>query len=640
VITWCASRVASFGCSSLRLALCFVLALSGCGGSQPLNDWGKGGVDPHGGLTRDDYRDLNKPSEAVKRDAVGADFNAKDAEIPDLASILVAPKPPKDVDERLVSLSVTDDVPIRDVLIELARLADVDLELMSDVTGGIIFRAKERPFHDVVDRVCSLAALRCTTDGRVLRVERDTPYLKSYPLDFLNIVRSGEASVTVNTNVLSASGTGSSGLNTGSSASITSKADSDFWASLEDGIEKILEESEPKIQAVSAVSSSAKADATSAGAAAAAGTTPADVDAANMQKAEQAAAALSAIAAPMADEVSSDSSAASTTGAGEEDDKKTYFVLNKQAGVLMVSATDAKHKRIEGYLKQIQEMTSAQVLIEAKIVEVSLTEDFASGIDWGQVAFNGDLDLDFDISSSASNSSLVIAATNSSTSANLLEAAVRLTEKFGTLRTLSNPRVLAMNNQLAVLTFAENEVYFDIDIEKEESDTVSGPSTTYTVNSEVKTVPIGLILALQPVINRARNEVTLTVRPTLSTLSRSVQDPATAYLISQTTGLKDLKNGVPVVKVREMDSVMNMKSGDVMVIGGLMDQRAKNDDVGVPGLGEIPWLGSAFKSVTKESKLVETVIFLKATIIDKSSVEREDVELYQKYTTDRRPLVF
>jgi general secretion pathway protein D len=591
-------------------------------------------------LTRDDYRDLNKPSEAVKRDAVGADFNAKDAEIPDLASILVAPKPPKDVDERLVSLSVTDDVPIRDVLIELARLADVDLELMSDVTGGIIFRAKERPFHDVVDRVCSLAALRCTTDGRVLRVERDTPYLKSYPLDFLNIVRSGEASVTVNTNVLSASGTGSSGLNTGSSASITSKADSDFWASLEDGIEKILEESEPKIQAVSAVSSSAKADATSAGAAAAAGTTPADVDAANMQKAEQAAAALSAIAAPMADEVSSDSSAASTTGAGEEDDKKTYFVLNKQAGVLMVSATDAKHKRIEGYLKQIQEMTSAQVLIEAKIVEVSLTEDFASGIDWGQVAFNGDLDLDFDISSSASNSSLVIAATNSSTSANLLEAAVRLTEKFGTLRTLSNPRVLAMNNQLAVLTFAENEVYFDIDIEKEESDTVSGPSTTYTVNSEVKTVPIGLILALQPVINRARNEVTLTVRPTLSTLSRSVQDPATAYLISQTTGLKDLKNGVPVVKVREMDSVMNMKSGDVMVIGGLMDQRAKNDDVGVPGLGEIPWLGSAFKSVTKESKLVETVIFLKATIIDKSSVEREDVELYQKYTTDRRPLVF
>ena len=171
-------------------------------------------VDPDLGLTRQDYKNFTDPNSYKKSGPGGGpmDLSAVSSEppVPDLAEILASPKPPKLGETQLVSVAVTDDVPLKDVLIELARLADVDIEVDAGITGGVSFRAKDRPFNEVIDRITDLAGLRYSMKGNILRVERDTPRVEIYSLDFLNIERSANGNVSISTSVLSSGGGGGS----------------------------------------------------------------------------------------------------------------------------------------------------------------------------------------------------------------------------------------------------------------------------------------------------------------------------------------------------------------------------------------------------------------------------------------------
>src|SRR5262249_965154 len=144
----------------------------------------------------------------------------------------------------------------------------------------------------------------------------------------------------------------------------------------------------------------------------------------------------------------------------------------------------------------------------------------------------------------------------------------------------------------------------------------TNPITDLTVNSEIKTVPIGIILTLQPSINLDSDEVTLNVRPTLSRVVEFVPDPAVAFLASQAASTSGISNQVPVVEGRELDSILKLKSGQVMVIGGLMEDKNINTDSGLPGVSRVPFLGNFFKGVDKQNNLRELVIFIRATIVD------------------------
>lgn len=576
-------------------AVVFAL-LSGCGANGSLFDNGSGIIDPQGQLTRDDYRKTMTPASVAAAEAGTAPLELDDVPpIPDETSILVAPRPPKLAEEKTVSISVTEDIPLKDVFIELARLADVDLELDPNITGGIIFRAKERPFSKVVERICDMAKLHCTLENQVLKAMVDAPYMVNYPIDFLNLVRSSDGSVNVSTNVLSASESSAESLNTGSSSTITTVAENDFWESFNMGIASILQ-LEGSGGEVKSSATASKADTTSA----------------NQSSGEQG-------------------------HAGVQSDT-AHFTINKQAGVLSVSASHVQHKKLRDYLAQIKKSVSAQVLIEAKIVEVTLDEGFESGIDWGSIAFDGNIDFDFTLSSNVSDPVGLLTLRNGK-KGDALESAVSLTETFGVTRTLSSPRLHAMNNQQAVLTFAENRVYFDINVERETDTSSSTTQELFTVDSEVKTVPIGIIVVLQPSIDTETDEITLNIRPTVSRFLREVSDPAVSFLVSQSAGL-DIENLIPVVEVRELDSVMKMKSGDIMVVGGLMEQRQKSNDRGFPGMSRIPYLGSAFKKTEKSTETVEMVIFIKATVVKGNSYDNQDVDVYHKFTNDPRPLAF
>ena len=199
-----------------------------------------------------------------------------------------------------------------------------------------------------------------------------------------------------------------------------------------------------------------------------------------------------------------------------------------------------------------------------------------------------------------------------------------------------------MNNQQAVLTFAENSVYFTLQLD-EQNNIPSGSTTTdkLTIKSDIRTVPIGVIMTLQPSINLDTNEITMNIRPTLSRITSRIQDPGVAIIANRLN--TNITSEVPIVEVRELDSILRIKSGQVMVIGGLMEERSVNTDVGLPGFQRIPIAGNLFKSKSEAAKTVETVIFIKATIIPGAGggmIHEDDKNFYKTFANDSHPLTF
>jgi MSHA biogenesis protein MshL len=291
------------------------------------------------------------------------------------------------------------------------------------------------------------------------------------------------------------------------------------------------------------------------------------------------------------------------------------------------------------FLSMMQHNASAQVLIEAKIVEVQLTDQFVSGVNWNQLLAgvnNNYLNLGSYAPGAITNGPTTTGAGSVAfgIKSNSLDAVLKAAQRFGTTRTLSSPRLSATNNQQAVLTFARNEVFFNCTATP--STTVPGGGAGNTTiagvtNCTPSAVPIGIILNILPAINLDKQEVTLNVRPTLTRVVGTATNP-------QSTATSDL-GSYPVIEVRELDSVMRVSSGGIMVIGGLMEDTTRNASDAVPGLGEVPIVGNLFKSRSEDSSKRELIIFIKATIVNPNgSADPIDRKVYNKYVTDPRPL--
>ncbi len=612
-------------------------------------------VDPKLGLDKQDYEELNSRRIAdaarIRDESARADKNIPP--IPGLSTGISSPPPPKIGEDVIVSLAVTDDVPLRDVLVELTRLAGIDLEMGQGIKGGVIFKAQNRPLSEVIERICMLAGLRYSLSKGILKVEADTPLVKNYTIDFLNIERNASGGISVNTNVLSGAGGDSGSLNTGSNESIDTKVESDLWKALENTIQAILTDNPvqtskekqklkqaevvDKVQMPTAVSPAAL-QGMPANAQTGQVVSEAPFNSVNGSPAPVASPAPPSIK-PMQAELSPAAGGDETPDAKSEK-SDAFFVINRQAGILTVKATTVQHKKIADYLEKLRISASSQVLIEAKIVEVTLGKQFQSGINW-QAVFNGSTNIglnfsDFDPATTGNQ----IAFTLKPDLGLNLETAVKLTEQFGTSRTLSSPRLTAMNNQQAVLTFAKNQVYFEIKVVREQNTSNSNNQSLLTVDSTAKTVPIGIILNLQPSIDVVNNEVTLSVRPTLSRITEFVDDPSVAFLASQSKDVTVPPNKIPIVEVREMDSMLKLQSGQIMVMGGLMEDKSNNTDKGVPDLSDLPGIGGLFKSKNYSNSMVELVIFIKATIVSPriGNVHDADRGIYKRFTNDPRPL--
>lgn len=305
-----------------------------------------------------------------------------------------------------------------------------------------------------------------------------------------------------------------------------------------------------------------------------------------------------------------------------------YYALHKQGGIVIVLGTARQHQQIGDYLKKLKEATSTQVIIEAKIIEVTLDNEFKTGINWSQVGEN--MRIMVQLGSLLHPSSLPSRDVFTfSMNHEQFSTVLNLVKKFGTVRTLSNPRLTVMNNQPAMLKVATNEVFFHLEFERYFQ--ADGKPDIENISSEALTVPIGLVMIVQPSVNLQTGEITMMLRPTISRVQKEVEDPAVSIKSQQ-----KVKSTVPVVQVRELDSVLKMKSGQVLVMGGLMEDRSSHISSSVPFVENIPFFGELAKGKDDDRRVTELVIFLTAHIVEDPYIVEADERIYNTYTEDCR----
>jgi MSHA biogenesis protein MshL len=169
-----------------------------------------------------------------------------------------------------------------------------------------------------------------------------------------------------------------------------------------------------------------------------------------------------------------------------------------------------------------------------------------------------------------------------------------------------------LNNQTAFLKVVDNRIYFNIGVQVTPGTLGVPPIVTYT--STPSTVPVGFVMSVTPTIDES-GMVMMDVRPTISRIIDYVNDPnpalAQARVVSQ----------IPEIQTREIESLMRVKSGDIAVMGGLMQDNTNKASDEVPGLGRIPVFGNLFKYKNNTHTKSELVIFLRPVVIRDASVE-------------------
>jgi MSHA biogenesis protein MshL len=302
-------------------------------------------------------------------------------------------------------------------------------------------------------------------------------------------------------------------------------------------------------------------------------------------------------------------------------------VVDQHSGLVVVRAMPGELRDVEAYLTSAQENLQRQVILEAKIIEVQLNDSYQSGIDWAALSTNSNDRGFFGIAGIENgNASLYNSAGQPDPAAALnglseqafgnLFALGGATDDFGVLlrllstqgevQVLSSPRVSTVNNQKAVIKVGSDE-FFVTDIS---SDTTSGVNTT-TVTPDITLTPFfsGIALDVTPQISED-DEVILHIHPSVSEVKDQTKNITLSGQIQQ----------IPLAlsTVRESDSVVRASSGQVVVIGGLMQNKTANDDAGVPGVSDVPFLGNFFGQERKVNSRSELVILLKPIVVNSS----------------------
>ena len=284
------------------------------------------------------------------------------------------------------------------------------------------------------------------------------------------------------------------------------------------------------------------------------------------------------------------------------DEQGNKVVVNPQASLLVVRASSRDQQNVEAFLRQAEQNLQRQVILEAKILEVRLSDQFQAGINWTELGSHVDLNLSGEALTGASGIGGVFSAlyTNGDFSALL-----QLLETQGQVRVLSSPRISTLNNQKAVIKVGTDE-YFVTDISSTNTTTLAGVSEP---TQDVTLTPFfsGISLDVTPQINR-QEEVTLHVRPTVS----RVEDQNKVITLGED---KELNLPLALSTTRQSDSIVRARSGQVVVIGGLLEDINENTDANVPWLSKLPFVGWFFQQQRKDLVRSELVILLRPQVI-------------------------
>jgi MSHA biogenesis protein MshL len=547
---------------------------------------------------------------------------AVNADIPTpVAATPLLPRPRAAAKTESYSVSVRN-IPVQDLLFALARDAKLNVDVHPGINGIVTINAIDQTLQQILTRISKQVDMRWELDGPNLLVMPDTPLLRTYKVDYVNMSRDVSGTVSINTQIAStstsAAGAASGGGNN-SSTLVKSAAKNDFWLSIEKNLKDILRESDkilPEGSSETVIERSDQQATTGTGAQS------------NQSTGRNSAQAGGIAGSP---------NPASVQQQGTTVVKRTTFreaasiIVNPEAGVIVVRATSRQHEKVQEYLDLVLTNARRQVVIEATIAEVNLSDRYQQGINWqslrtlrrennplggfsiaqNQTGLNDITGLPpnpFATATAAGNFSFLL---NYVAPGLGISSTLSLLETFGKVKVLSSPKISVLNNQTAMLKVVNNLVYFTI--RTEPGTTQNGVTTAAVTTATPQSIAVGLVMSVTPQISE-NGSILLNVRPSISSKLGDKQDP--------TPGLAIASN-VPEIQMREMESMLRLSDGEVAVMGGLMEDRINNTTNEIPGLGGIPVVGNFFRNRDETTTKTELVIFLKPTIIRDPSINTD-----------------
>ena len=535
--------------------------------------------------------------------------------------ILPPPKPATKVETYSV---VVTNVPAQEILFALARDAKINLDIHPGIHGSVTVNAIDQTLPQILARIAKQVDMRYELNNGYLTVMPDSPYLRTYKIDYVNMDRDSDGSISNSTLVGSvtsgASGGASSGSGSGSnsaSLSIKNSSKNHFWQTLVQNVKDILHETDKIMpanssQALTQPSNKASSNASSQSSGDNRNSMPAGNSGNNP------------------DNLVNVEASSTPFSQGSTFREAASVIANPENGIITVRATGKQHEKIQEFIDQVMTSARRQVLIEATIVEVRLSDNYQQGIDWSKFLATGD-PKGFNISqtgtgltpSTANPGTLIVNYVNPTSKFGELAASISLLESFGNVKVLSSPKLSVMNNQTAMLRVVDNNVYFNVNSTVTPcSPTPCIPIVAYTTT--INTIPIGFTMSITPQISES-DTVLLSVRPSITRLLTPAIDPTPGLTIS---------NEIPQTSTREMESVLKIQNKQTAVLGGLMEDRMDKLTDEVPGLASIPLIGNLFKNRNDTTEKTELVIFLRPVVIKEADVN-SDYSAYRNVLPDR-----
>ncbi len=571
------------------------------------------------------------------------------------SSVLAAPVPAAKAETYSVTVH---KVPVQSLLFALARDAGMNVDIHPQIEGSVTLNALNQTLPQLLARISKQVDMRYEIDGKNLLVLPDAPVWRNYKVDYVNMARSTNSSVNIATQISTAGGgsnainpngssqgSGSNG-NNNSTTLVVNRSENNFWYSLEKNIRDLLRETtlndaqaDPLAQLnqqLTNAQGNAQGQPGQPGQAQnAGGYAPAPGGAGQYggqnspygsqygsQPPMQTGAQVGGPYAP--GQQQGGAAPAQPLDANgmpllklANKGSPSSVVVNVEGGLIAVRATGRQHEKIAEFLDVVLHSAKRQVLIEATIIEVRLSNEYQQGINWSRLT--GSLSLaQKQVGTSPLSSGVTPGATPGIFVLNYLKdsfsTTIQLLESFGKVKVLSSPKISVLNNQTAMLKVVDNNVFFTIKVTPAVISSTGTITTPATYESKLETVPVGFVMSVTPQISDS-DEVTLNVRPTITRIVGYVQDPnpalATASVVSR----------VPVIQARELESIMKVGNGQIAVMGGLMQDSIDNAKDGVPGMSSLPLVGNLFTYRNETNSKTELVIFMRPVVVKDASID-------------------
>ena len=532
---------------------------------------------------------------------------------------------------------VVTKVDVQELLFALARDAGVDMDIDSRVGGIVSISAIDETLDSILERIAIQIDIRVEVHGDSITVLPDEPFFKQYVLDYVNLERTGSSSASIQGNL--AGGAGGS-----SSASVSNTGDNDFWAALEDSLDELLdveitegedssdervsagEERETRLDAEESTYTIHRP-------------TGVILVYANGKQHKQVQELLDRIGEIAGRQVLLEATVVEVVLNNRYQQGIDWSYLSNKFGITQSSGLGeallpGPVGTIVGQVLQTQSRVfnfdhtlTGQALTDARnaaqlaasqyaagnrgegvpeIEDISVGEDNVVGYSVTREAYTDRTNTGTLQPSRVPENGNFLTGTFRSGD---LTAAVDLLERFGDAKVISSPRVSTLNNQPALLQVVDNLVYFRVEVNEEEEE--NGDTTTeITIEEEI--IPIGFSMNVMPQISRD-GIVMLNLKPSVTRVIDRVEVPNPG-------GASNVRTFIPIVRVRELESVMALRDGEVAVLGGLLEDQTTDDNRNIPGLGKLPGIGTLFEHKNEQTFKSEWVVFIRARIIKNPSL--------------------